>query len=112
MKKKDPPHPKQLRPDVTYPSPDPTKEPVSHNYKKGDQIVVKPDVCVDGYALGGLPGVIIDTESYLIVEMIGVNLKTRASEMRKFKLLRYEVAPARTDTQYQETLDYWSGKKK
>lgn len=112
MSKVKPPHPKTLRPDVTYPSPDPTKEPRSHEFQKGDKIIIKPDTYFEGYALGGCVGTIKDADSYILAELLVVNPESKLPESKVFKLLRYEVEIISDDAGFQTTLSSWVDRRK
>lgn len=112
MSKAKPPHPKMLRPDICWPSPDPSKEPISYEYKVGDKIIIKPDVYFESYDLGGLVGTIKDVDSYLLSELVVINPASGEIEVKVFKLLRYEVELFKGDDNYQNTLPPWVGRKK
>jgi len=105
------PHPKTLRPDVSWPCSDVEKEPFYHQFEIGEKVLIKPDICVEGYELGGQQGMITEITSYLMVTATGKNVRTGESETKNFKLLRYEVASMKDDDEYQKILDFWSGKK-
>lgn len=93
-------HPKENRPNITWPSPDPAKESITTDFKPGDQVKVKDHIFHEGLDLSGKIGVIKKTDSYLEVrismDMPSINedgVKILAYNTATFKLLRYEVEP-------------------
>lgn len=86
------------RPDITYPCPDPEKEPRAIEFKKGQRVRVKPNVFFQGQELSEKEGTIVGTESYILLEIQLMEKYTdpAGNEQtgwfpRVFPMLRYEI---------------------
>ena len=84
-------HPKELRPDVTWPSPDPSKEPVYPKYKVGEYAYVKPNVWCHGWNIGGCSGIIKSLDAYIVLTINMQDPKTKTWSYIDFPLCQYEV---------------------
>jgi hypothetical protein len=87
------------RPDITWPSPDPTKEPKLPDFKVGDRIQVKSGIFFEGVDLTHKEGYIQDVSSYILVRLAIPTEEMdpdsgESSSVLKYntiKMLRYEI---------------------
>lgn len=58
--------------------------------EEGDWVTVVPEVYQEGYSLGGLEGYVMDTSSYVLVEIKVRDVRGK-QQMKTFKFHKWEV---------------------